>query len=265
MSKEEIRIYKNLSGTKEKEDFIKDFWKKRDPTPDTEENEVKQEFALRIAYANKWFNERKAKKRGWDSVRGRILLQLGFPDNREMRNIPHTDLSGRLISTRRAVMEKWTYYQYRLTLMFVGDVDGFGVFRLYRVPSGMKVALDTAKRRLDLGRPKPKRNGFKFKAAYRAGKITVKIPVKRVNFEERDGKITAEFRAAVFVYKDYQKIEEIKLKKTFTRAADELLTVSNFEFSIPFTPNAKGRYTFDVVVTDELADEKYRVFCKHRH
>ena len=93
MTKEEIEIYKHLPGAEEKEEFIKEFWKKRDPTPATEENENREEFEKRIAYANKWFNEG-SKGRGWDTERGRILLQLGFPDRREFGQVDDIVRSG---------------------------------------------------------------------------------------------------------------------------------------------------------------------------
>ena len=45
-----------LETDDEREKFIEDFWRSRDPDPDTEENEFKQEFFERIAYANEHFS-----------------------------------------------------------------------------------------------------------------------------------------------------------------------------------------------------------------
>ena len=64
MTKEEIEIYKQLPDLKSKEEFIDEFWKKRDPFPETPENENKIEFERRIAYANRWFRENRRCRAG---------------------------------------------------------------------------------------------------------------------------------------------------------------------------------------------------------
>ena len=52
---EEKKTFKNLSTDEEREQFIEQFWLRRDPTPDTVENEFKEEHYRRIAYANERF------------------------------------------------------------------------------------------------------------------------------------------------------------------------------------------------------------------
>ena len=52
---EERKAFKRLSTDDEREEFIEQFWLRRDPTPDTEENEYKEEHYRRIAYANDHF------------------------------------------------------------------------------------------------------------------------------------------------------------------------------------------------------------------
>ena len=49
---EERQAFKRLQTDEEREQFVENFWKRRDPTPDTEENEYKEELYRRIAYAN---------------------------------------------------------------------------------------------------------------------------------------------------------------------------------------------------------------------
>ena len=56
------------------------FWRRRDPDPDTEENEFKEEYYERIAYANEHFASGIP---GWKSDRGRIWIMYGKPDERE--------------------------------------------------------------------------------------------------------------------------------------------------------------------------------------
>ena len=52
---EERAAFKQLSNDEERDNFIEAFWQRRDPTPDTEENEYKEEHYQRIAYANEHF------------------------------------------------------------------------------------------------------------------------------------------------------------------------------------------------------------------
>src|SRR5215469_7546756 len=52
---EEEAAFKQLSDDEERDQFIEAFWQRRDPTPDTVENEYKEEHYRRIAYANEHF------------------------------------------------------------------------------------------------------------------------------------------------------------------------------------------------------------------
>jgi len=77
---EERAAFKQLSNDEERDNFIEAFWQRRDPTPDTEENEYKEEHYRRIAYANEHFA---AGIPGWKSDRGRIYIVYGPADEIE--------------------------------------------------------------------------------------------------------------------------------------------------------------------------------------
>jgi len=77
---EEKTAFKNLQTAEEMEEFIEQFWLRRDPTPDTAENEYQEEHYRRIAYANDRFGSGIA---GWRSDRGRIYIAFGPPDERD--------------------------------------------------------------------------------------------------------------------------------------------------------------------------------------
>src|SRR5437899_1974350 len=77
---EERSAFKQLSNDEERENFIESFWQRRDPTPDTAENEFKEEHYRRIAYANEHFP---AGIPGWKTDRGRIYIVFGPPDEIE--------------------------------------------------------------------------------------------------------------------------------------------------------------------------------------
>src|SRR5216683_855369 len=77
---EERQAFRQLSNDEERDQFIEAFWQRRDPTPDTEENEYKEEHYRRIAYTNEHFA---AGIPGWKSDRGRIYIMYGPADEVE--------------------------------------------------------------------------------------------------------------------------------------------------------------------------------------
>jgi GWxTD domain-containing protein len=77
---EERKAFKQLSTDEERENFIEQFWLRRDPTPDTEENEFKEEHYRRIAYANEHYASGIP---GWKTDRGRIYISYGPADEIE--------------------------------------------------------------------------------------------------------------------------------------------------------------------------------------
>jgi GWxTD domain-containing protein len=76
ITNEERAAYKALKTDEEREQFIEQFWLRRDPTPDTVENEFKEEHYARIAYANERFASGIP---GWKTDRGRIYILYGKP------------------------------------------------------------------------------------------------------------------------------------------------------------------------------------------
>jgi GWxTD domain-containing protein len=77
---EERTAFKRLQTDEEREQFIEQFWLRRDPTPDTVENEFKEEHYRRIAYTNENFASGIP---GWKTDRGRIYITYGPPDEKE--------------------------------------------------------------------------------------------------------------------------------------------------------------------------------------
>jgi GWxTD domain-containing protein len=74
---QEKSAFMQLSNDEERDQFIEAFWQRRDPTPDTEENEFKEEHYRRIAYANEHFA---AGVPGWKTDRGRMYIVFGPAD-----------------------------------------------------------------------------------------------------------------------------------------------------------------------------------------
>lgn len=138
LTQAERDAWKKLQTDEEREKFIEDFWLSRDPDPDTTENEFKQEFFERVAYANEHFSSGKP---GRMTDRGRIYIKFGKPDEVEshptggLYERPSYDGGG---STSTYPFEKW-FYRYLphidsgIELEFV-DPTGSGEYRLARNP-----------------------------------------------------------------------------------------------------------------------------------
>lgn len=106
---EEKEAFKKLATDEERDNFIEAFWLRRDPTPDTEENEYKEDHYRRIAYANEHFA---AGIPGWKTDRGRIYIMYGKPD--EIESHPAGGSYERPIEegggqTSTFPFEKWRY------------------------------------------------------------------------------------------------------------------------------------------------------------
>ncbi len=106
---EERKAFKQLNTDEERESFIEQFWLRRDPTPDTEENEFKEEHYRRIAYANEHYASGIP---GWKTDRGRIYITYGPPD--EIESHPSGGSYERPIEegggeTSTYPFEKWRY------------------------------------------------------------------------------------------------------------------------------------------------------------
>ena len=74
---EERSAFVHLQTNEEREQFIEQFWQRRNPDPDSAENTFKEEHYRRIAYTNEHYASGIP---GWKSDRGRIYIMWGPPD-----------------------------------------------------------------------------------------------------------------------------------------------------------------------------------------
>ena len=103
---------------KEMENLFFQFWKKRDPTPETEYNELMEEYFGRVAYTNEYFDA--SWRPGWETDLGMIYILFGTPDEIQRTN-PRSSSS--------AVYQIWYYYRVNKQFVFK-DQNGFGDYRL---------------------------------------------------------------------------------------------------------------------------------------
>lgn len=133
---QERKAFKALTTDEERENFIENFWRRRDPNPDTEENEYREEYYERIAYANQHYASGIP---GWKTDRGRIYIAHGKPDSVESHpsggsyDRPSYEGGG---STTTYPFEIWFYRHLDnvgdgLEIEFV-DPTGTGEYRLAR-------------------------------------------------------------------------------------------------------------------------------------
>ncbi|MEI6613735.1 MAG: GWxTD domain-containing protein [Chrysiogenales bacterium] len=253
MTKDEVQIYTHLADGKARDEFIVDFWGKRDPQPASEENEFKEEFTKRVEFANRWFHEKGPAANGWDSERGRILLILGFPDQREQ--MPMLD------NPRVKAAEIWIYNNYALRLEFL-DYEGVGKFRLDHWPLELLDAIEQVK---ELGGVSgAEKNYFRFKATADASGLLIEIPVKYVMVEERGDGVHTAFTVTADVYCEYVKIEKLSLTHEFNESRAVFTKRKNIAIAVPYTYLKPGKYFLDVTVEEMVTRKRFREFAKFR-
>lgn len=111
--------YEQLSEAKtveEKQKLFQEFWRRRDPSPDTKRNEYMEEYYSRVEYANQHFSHYLP---GWRTDMGMVFILLGSPNNVERHPF---DIDSK-------PYEIWSYYDYNRQVIFVDDT-GFGDFKL---------------------------------------------------------------------------------------------------------------------------------------
>jgi GWxTD domain-containing protein len=113
--KEEIEEIKKAPAGEKQQRFF-EFWKKRDPTPNTDYNELMEEYFQRVDYANRNFSHYQD---GWKTDRGMVYITFGAPNNIERHPF---DVDSK-------PYEVWTYYEINREFVFV-DASGFGDYRL---------------------------------------------------------------------------------------------------------------------------------------
>ena len=139
ITRDEEKAFKALTTDEERENFIEQFWRRRDPNPDTEENEFREEYYERIAYANEHFASGIP---GWKTDRGRIYITWGKPDSIEAHptggtyDRPSYEGGG---STTTYAFETWFYRHLDgvgegVEIEFV-DPTGSGEYRIAQDPN----------------------------------------------------------------------------------------------------------------------------------
>ncbi len=105
----------------EREMLFEDYWRRRDPTPGTERNELREEFFRRVDFANRHFTVLLSERDGWQTDRGRIYIIYG----------PPTEVEREPTQLDNPAYEIW-YYRHLNRRFVFADRTGTGDYQLVR-------------------------------------------------------------------------------------------------------------------------------------
>jgi GWxTD domain-containing protein len=275
MLAEEIKLYRLLEDKTSKEEFIREFWRIRDPDPSTEENEAITTFEERVKYACRWFSDSITPKwkenyeptkqdRGWQTDMGQVYIVMGPPDvvDLESGGLAEGDIDRRQIS-RTGGTEMWYYRNWNLFLRFERTSLGMGI-----ASNGLLVkAMEDAK--LDMISPGYRADfvrGLTFKAEYKNGAIAIRVPSTRVSFKEEGGKLLANFKIQMNIYLDHKKMDVVVTEKSLEDTEEGLAKKKFLRLEIPYPLSGEGRYLFDILMEDlySLAHSRSRSIVETR-
>ena len=251
MTDAEQDIFIHLPDAEARKEFIQEFWVKRDPDPDTEVNEAKQEFQRRLEYVNRRFREG---RRGANTDRGRIYLLLGPPEKSDEYPFLGGGAGGEIL---------WIYYKYDLGVYFV-DANGTGSYAMGTILGNLFEAIERAKLGVMFSEQSAPVNFDKFDLAYDKDRseFRLTIPAKKLSFKNENGALTADFDFTFYVYKEGAAKKEMFIDaKNFRGKAEDLNKSAEivFTFTRELPP---GKIYVDVIVDGKEANGKSRKIFK---
>jgi GWxTD domain-containing protein len=244
----------------ERKEFIEEFWNRRDPDPDTEENEFKNAYEARIKKANELFGVGQA---GFYTDRGMIYVLFGPPD----------DIHQSQIFTRRAGADQqvWLYSKVinKYPNVRISFVDQFGTddYELVRSSSIYSILQEaklyylnmaTKKRYfayvVNLVMLKEEKNKVDFK-------IQVKVPYKNIWFSSSEDKMKVTLSLKIEVAdSSYNKIWEFKKAYSISLREKEIIDLYGKEYLIEIPMTLKrGKYSLQVNLVTQTGEEGRKV------
>ena len=236
ITRKEKKVFLTLP-TPEREKFIEEFWKKRNPDPESEINEFKERYYNRIEEANHLFKE--GGTPGWLQDRGRIYILLGPPEAREQYPTGYTFYE--------RPTEIW-YYGF-FPIIFI-DHSYTGDYELY--PMSAQYVATLLQAQLEL-KPKVKVEKVNFdfnlnleEISEDKFKIEIRIPYKNLWLVEKDNKLETTLLLNLEVFSDSK-------KKIWDFNEDYLISLTQDE-----TMEALGK-NYIILIEKKLPPGKYRM------
>jgi GWxTD domain-containing protein len=247
MTKQERKIFRHLPDKKSRDEFIEDFWAKRDPDKQTEENEFREEFFRRIEYANSHFFEGPP---GWKTDRGRIYIYFGAPDRMEMDPMRNQQgLMGWIL---------WVYYRYGFAVYFF-DRRGDGQYNIEPTPAelggGLYGDFSYAIEKARLGylpqqdSMTEKFMNFQLDYDKTNKEFIISLPTEALVFEEDESILKLDLEFEFFIYREESDAKD-KMQHTehFETTEEQILNQDKVIIAIP-KELEPGKYFIDVVIT----------------
>ena len=244
ITRKERKVFLNLPEA-ERKAFIEEFWKSRDPDPETEENEYKAEYFRRIDEANRLFKEGSP---GWLQDRGRVYILLGPPWERQ--TFP------RGFNFYDKPEEIWYYGWFVIRFM---DYDWSGEYKLVPDSSWQIAELNKAQMILQ---PEGSDAKYPFEFSLKVKKagenevaVQVEVPYKIIWFEEKEGQLKASLKLTMDIFDSSEKkIWELKKNYPIDLTEEELEAILVKDYTIEIRVElAPGKYTYTAEITN-LAD-----------
>jgi GWxTD domain-containing protein len=247
MTRQENRIFRHLPDKESREEFITDFWLKRDPDSETEENEFREEFFRRIEYANEHFFEGPP---GWKTDRGRMYIYFGAPDR--MDGSPMTNMPG----LRGWIL--WVYYRYGFAVYFF-DRRGDGQYNIEPTPAELgggligdfSYAIEKARLGYIPQQDSMTEKFMNFDLEYdKQGKeVVISIPTEALVFDAEESLLQLDLDFEIFIYQEASGAKDrMQHTEHFEASEEEILNRKDIVFTIPKDLNP-GKYFFDVIIT----------------
>ncbi len=250
ITQQERKIFLNLPAS-DREGFINEFWKKRDPDPDTEINEFKEDYFQRIEEANLLFKE--GSTPGWLQERGRVYITLGPPDNRE--TYPRgTSFYGKPTELWYYgffpivfIDDSWTgnYKLEPLSAQHISEINKTQVWNRPEV-SMEKVVFDF---RLDVEKPKEGEALF-----------LIEIPYKNIWFVEKENLLQTDLEVSMVVFdRAEKKVWQHQKSYKISLTEEEILKLIGESYLIDVSANFDpGNYILAVEIENKEGNNRVR-------
>ena len=255
MTAAEEDIFLHLPDLDARREFMKEFWERRDPDPDTEQNEFREELDRRLDYVQKRFREG---GKGINTDRGRIYFYLGPPDKFEEYMEPPDDL-------RVGPILVWYYYRYDVGVLFY-DVRGDATYTIQEIIGDLSSALEMARLGETFTGGRAPSKYINFDVIYDSGKkeFRATLPLRGLSFQEQGDLLRIEFDFSFHIYLDGGAAkDDFTETRVLEGKPEDLQKMKTAVFAFPRALPA-GKAYVDVIVASRNGEVRSRKIFNFR-
>jgi GWxTD domain-containing protein len=255
MTSAEEDIFLHLPDLEARREFMKEFWERRDPDPETEQNEFREELERRLEYVTKRFREG---GKGINTDRGRIYFYLGPPDKADEYVEPPD-------STRVGPILAWTYYRYDVGILFY-DVRGDATYTIQEIVGDLSSALEMARlgETFTGGRAPSRYINFDLDYDQEKKEFRAVVPIRGLSFQETGDVLRLEFDFSFAIYLEGGAArDEFKESRVVQGKAEELEKMKTAAFTFP-RALPPGKAYVDVIVATRNGEVRSRKIFNFR-